>query len=190
MLLSDQEIFDLGIVEGAAPPSEKTYWNNILSYGFSSAGYDVRLGKNFKFQKPKAGKVITISGPSIQEHFRDCWGAMKDSVIIDPGTFVLAHTLEILHMPANVCGVVRDKSTLARLGLAVQNTVLEPGWTGSVTLEISNHNNHPIRLHSGMPIAQIQFEVVRGPVTQTYTGRYQNQPADVVTPIMKEYTYA
>lgn len=185
MLLSDREIDEHAIIENGAPFSAgKMKWNDILSYGFSSAGYDVRLGANFWKQDlwVRHNALIEINQKKIDAHFQSTWAPVKSVVTIEPGTFVLAHTFEILHIPESVCGVVRDKSTLARLGLAVQNTVLEPGWHGSVTLEISNHNKAAIRIESGMPIAQIQFEVIQGEVARPYQGRYQYQKSDVVPP--------
>lgn len=185
MLLSDTEIDKHAIIENGVPfLLGKVKWNDILSYGFSSAGYDVRLGANFWKQDSwvRHNHLIEINQQKIDGHFQHYWAPMKSVVIIEPGSFVLAHTFEILHIPVSVCGVVRDKSTLARLGLAVQNTVLEPGWHGSVTLEISNHNKAAIKIESGMPIAQIQFEVIQGGVARPYQGRYQYQKADVVPP--------
>src|SRR5260221_4426867 len=54
--------------------------------------------------------------------------------------FILASTLEHFKMPDNICATVMDKSTLARRGVALQNTHIDPGWTGFLTLEISNHS--------------------------------------------------
>jgi len=73
-----------------------------------------------------------------------------------------------------VVGIVHDKSSLARRGLAAQNTVLEPGWRGFLTLELTNHGTKPIRLEAGQPIAQILFHTVTG-VVEPYSGKYQDQ---------------
>lgn len=185
MLLSDAEIARYEIVrKGTTLEEGKVKWKNILSYGYSSAGYDARLGSSFMVQPDygRVKRVIDISQDDISKHFAEKWREEHGAVVVHPGTFVLAHTLERFRLPINVIGVVRDKSTLARLGIAVQNTVLEPGWQGSVTLEISNHNRDPIWLEAGMPIAQIQFELIRGPVHRPYSGRYQDQPSSVVPP--------
>lgn len=65
----------------------------------------------------------------------------REAVVLRPGAFALVSTVERLAMPLDCIAVVHDKSTLARLCLAVQNTVVEPGWHGYLTLELSS--NYP-----------------------------------------------
>lgn len=77
-------------------------------------------------------------------------------------------------MPKNVVGIVHDKSTWARRGLAVQNTVIEPGWRGFLTLELTNHGSVPIKIERAMPIAQIVFHFT-DEETVGYEGKYQDQ---------------
>lgn len=115
---------------------------NGMSYGLSSAGYDVRIDQD---------------------------------LMILPGGFSLASTVERFTMPLDLVGIVHDKSTLARMGLTVQNTVIEPGWAGYLTLEITNHGHSLISLPKGSPIAQIIFHVMSSPAEVGYTGKYQDQ---------------
>lgn len=99
-----------------------------------------------------------------------------EDIMLQPGGFVLTSTMEAFNMPENVIGFVHDKSTLARLGIAVQNTVIEPGWRGkSLTLEISNHGSLAREFIKGQPIAQIVFHRLEAPTEQPYAGRYQDQ---------------
>lgn len=95
--------------------------------------------------------------------------------------FILASTIERFEMPLDVRGRVCDKSTLARLGLAVQNTIIEPGWRGHLTLEISNNAHGLIYLPSGSPIAQIEFELLDFPTEQPYEGKYQDQESNPIS---------
>lgn len=94
-----------------------------------------------------------------------------------PDSFCLASSMERFHMPSNLLGIVHDKSTLARLGLAVQNTVIEPGWQGYLTLELTNHGRAILALEAGQPIAQIIFHLLDEPTQVPYSGKYQNQAA-------------
>lgn len=94
-----------------------------------------------------------------------------------PGGFCLASTIERFDMPNDLLGRVADKSTWARRGLAVQNTIIEPGWCGHLTLELSNHGRWFVEIEAGTPIAQIIFELLDEPTEQPYRGRYQDQPA-------------
>jgi dCTP deaminase len=80
-------------------------------------------------------------------------------------------------MPTDVIGFVHDKSTLARFGIAVQNTVIEPGWTGILTIELTNHSDEFLWLTAGQPIAQIVFHELDAPTERPYSGKYQNQEA-------------
>ena len=90
---------------------------------------------------------------------------------LGPGDFVLASTLERFVMPTNVMAQVADKSTWARRGLAVQNTIIEPGWEGWLTLELTNHGTSIISLQEGTPIAQIIFMRLDQPTEQPYEGQ-------------------
>lgn len=99
-----------------------------------------------------------------------------DQVVrLESGEFCLASTVEQFRMTDEVVGVVHDKSTWARRGLAVQNTVIEPGWTGYLTLELTNHGRDTLVFQRGTPIAQILFHYLDRPTEQPYSGKYQNQ---------------
>lgn len=93
--------------------------------------------------------------------------------LIHPGSFLLAASIERFNMPVDVMGIVHDKSSLARRGVAVQNTIIDPGWRGWLTLELTNHGRFPVVLFHGMPIAQVVFHQVWG--AEPYTGKYQDQ---------------
>lgn len=127
------------------------------SYGLTAAGYDIRLGK---IRHPRGDNSIVES----------CW--------LSPGQFTLAASLEFVRIPTDLQVIVHDKSSWARDGLALQNTVLEPGWFGYITLELSNHGRKGIQLMTGMPIAQLVFHQLDRPTDRPYTGKYQNQSAE------------
>ena len=74
---------------------------------------------------------------------------IAEDVTLEPGGFALASTVEKFNMPADMLGIVHDKSTWARLGLALQNTVIEPGWRGFLTLELSNHGSKRLQVYRG-----------------------------------------
>lgn len=92
------------------------------------------------------------------------------------GQFVLGSSLEEFDMPKNLVGLVKDKSSWARQGLSVFNTVIEPGWKGFLTLELKNQSEHFFSILEGDPIAQILF-FTTDETTDGYTGKYQNQEA-------------
>lgn len=95
--------------------------------------------------------------------------------------FSLASSLEKFTIPNDILARVCDKSSWARQGIAVQNTVIEPGWCGYLTLEIAFHpNTGSVTIVEGSPIAQILFERLESPTVVPYTGKYQNQQSGPV----------
>lgn len=99
---------------------------------------------------------------------------------MNPGNFRLTSAEEMFEMPNDVMGVVHDKSSLARRGVAVQNTVIEPGWRGHLTLEITNHGAGILAMLRGSAIAQVLFHRLDEPTEMPYRGKYQDQPAGPV----------
>lgn len=100
--------------------------------------------------------------------------------------FILGSSVERFCMPKDVLGIVHDKSTLARRGLSVFNTVIEPGWEGYLTLELKNQGIDIINLPDLCPIAQIVFHRLDSPTHFPYTGKYQNQEAGPKEPIHEQ----
>jgi dCTP deaminase len=94
-----------------------------------------------------------------------CWGR-------------LASIIEYLYLPNDMSAEVKDKSTNARMFVLVQNTIIEPGWFGYLTLELTRFLPWPIKLKRGTPIAQIVFHQLDEPTDQPYVGKYQNQGID------------
>lgn len=110
-----------------------------------------------------------------------------ETVYMPPGSFSLASSIERFTMPLDVLGVVHDKSTWARRGIAIQNTVIEPGWRGHLTLEITNHHHKAVSIYAGDPIAQIIFHRLEEPVKHGYSGKYQDQEAGAQAARMERY---
>ena len=92
-----------------------------------------------------------------------------------PGEFKLASTVEYFDMPPDVLAYVKDKSSFARRGLSLFNTVIEPGWRGFLTLELKNQGDLEFVIEKGAPIAQIVFHRLEAATDQPYDGRYQDQ---------------
>jgi dCTP deaminase len=89
--------------------------------------------------------------------------------------FVLASTVERFDIPHDVLAQVCDKSSWARRGIAVQNTIIEPGWRGHLTIELTNYSGAPVEIEAGDPIAQIIFFRLEEPTVLPYEGKYQDQ---------------
>lgn len=101
---------------------------------------------------------------------------IRESVMLDRTCRVaLASTLDEFQMPEDMVGVVHDKSTWARKWLSVQNTIIEPGWRGWLTLELVYNGNGVLMIPAGAGIAQVLFSRLAEPAA--YDGKYQDQEA-------------
>jgi dCTP deaminase len=109
---------------------------------------------------------------------------VRESILLHPfRRFALASTVERFRMPDDLVGIVHDKSTWARQGLSVQNTVVEPSWEGWLTLELFYAGWGFLRIPAGAGIAQVMFHQITEPAR--YRGKYQNQPNRPVDAIME-----
>lgn len=101
---------------------------------------------------------------------------LAEALAVEPdGSYMLASSAELFNMPHDLVARVCDKSTWARRGLFVQNTVIEPGWRGHLTLEITYHGKRMEYVPPGTPIAQVLFETLDEPTDLPYEGKYQDQ---------------
>jgi dCTP deaminase len=107
-----------------------------------------------------------------------------ESFVIHPGEFCLGRTLEWVELPDDVVARVEGKSSLGRLGLIVHATAgfVDPGWKGTLTLELNNLTRVPIKLYPGLPIAQLSFMALDRPAERPYGSpelgsHYQGQVA-------------
>ncbi|WP_327678878.1 dCTP deaminase [Kitasatospora sp. NBC_00458] len=105
-----------------------------------------------------------------------------DAFILHPGEFVLASTYEVISLPDDVASRLEGKSSLGRLGLLTHSTAgfIDPGFSGHVTLELSNVATLPIKLYPGMKIGQLCLFRLSSPSehpygSERYGSRYQGQ---------------
>jgi dCTP deaminase len=146
----------------------------VISYGVSSYGYDVRVGRRFKvFTNARCAVVDPKHFDPAS--FVDIEG---DFCLIPPNSFALAETVEYLEIPRDVIAICVGKSTYARCGIIVNVTPLEPEWRGKVTIEISNTTPLPAKIYAGEGIAQILFFRTDASCRTSYAdkqGKYQDQ---------------
>lgn len=157
------------------PFAEESLRPGVISYGVSSYGYDVRVGRNFKVFTNVYGALIDPKNFS-PNAFVDIEG---DSCIIPPNSFALAATVEYFEIPRNVLATCLGKSTYARCGIIVNVTPLEPEWRGKITIEISNTTPLPAKIYANEGIAQILFFKTEAVCEKSYAdkkGKYQDQP--------------
>jgi dCTP deaminase len=144
---------------------------------------DVRLGDSFRVFHNHRVTAIDLRDPP---------GNLTEEVtiepdepfVIHPGEFCLGRTLEWVELPDDLVSRVEGKSSIGRLGLIVHATAgfVDPGWRGTLTLELNNLTRVPIKLYQGLPIAQLSFMALDSPAERPYGSpglgsHYQGQTA-------------
>lgn len=119
----------------------------------------------------------------------------EEPFVLHPGEFVLAATLEQVTLPDNIAARVEGKSSLGRLGLLTHATAgfIDPGFTGHVTLELSNVATLPIMLWPGMRIGQLCFFQLSSPAEYPYGSQqrgshYQGQRGPTASRSFENFT--
>jgi dCTP deaminase len=122
------------------------------------ASVDLKLGTSFRvFHNHRLPAIDLAQPPSgVTEHVQIEENA---NFVIHPGEFVLGTTVEWVELPDDIVARIEGKSSLGRLGLIVHATAgfVDPGFSGTLTLEITNLTRVPIVLWPGKPIAQLSF---------------------------------
>ena len=142
-----------------------------VSFGLGEAGYDIRIKQEIRFRAGYCNERTVVRLEPEFVHLID--GCDELAKRIRYGRFALASAIEEFQMPSNLVGVVHDKSTWARKGLSVFNTVIEPGWKGFLTLELVFHGYGELTIPAGAGIAQVLFHQTILPAQ--YEGKYQDQ---------------
>ena len=133
------------------------------------ASIDVRLDRYFRLFDNHRYSVIDPAHP--QPHLtRQVEASDHDPFVLHPGEFVLGATYEKVELCADIAARLEGKSSLGRLGLLTHSTAgfIDPGFSGHVTLELSNTATMPILLYPGMRIGQLCFFTLSSPAQAPY----------------------
>jgi dCTP deaminase len=145
------------------------------------ASVDLRLGTSFRLLVNHTATCIDPfdSAPDLT---REIVVPDGDPFVLHPGEFVLGTTVETLSLPDNLVARVDGKSSLGRWGLLIHATAgfVDSGFTGEVTLELSNVATLPVKLWPGMKIGQVSFMELDAPSLRPYGhpelgSKYQGQ---------------
>ncbi len=168
MILSDFDIF--GQIESGRltikPFEKETVRENGMDFRLANEiAHHVDHGKDF------------VLDPTDSEHVAETYKVTKNArnLIISPGEQVLLSTKEEIGMPDDLVGFVELRSTWARHGLSMPPTIIDAGFHGTITLEVSNNAPYKIRLNPSTRFAHIIFIKTNSKVAGAYKGRYQGQ---------------
>jgi|SRR5215475_624296 len=174
MLLSDR---DIRAEVAAGRLGLEPYEGELLQ----PSSVDVRLDRYFRVFN---NQQYTHIDPSLQQDDLTTLVEPKDDepFVLHPGEFALGSTLEVVSLPDDLAGRLEGKSSLGRLGLLTHSTAgfIDPGFTGHITLELSNVATLPIILWPGMKIGQLALFRLTSPAEHpygaaVYGSRYQGQ---------------
>lgn len=182
-MLSDRDIrahLESGeiVIESDSAMDQRLPYDDSL---IQPASVDVRLSNRFRTFANSRLAMIKATAPP--EDLTDLIIIPEDEdFILHPGEFVLASTIERITLPNHIASRLEGKSSMGRIGLMIHSTAgyIDPGWTGDITLELSNVARIPIALTPGMKIGQLSFIPLTSPCERPYGSpalgsRYQGQ---------------
>jgi dCTP deaminase len=153
----------------------------LEDYQVQPASIDLRLGRHFLKLDENTLEALTLDSelPYVKIE--------KDEIIIPPHSFLLATTVEFIRLPSNVTAFVEGRSSIGRIGLFIQNAGwVDPGFEGTITLELFNANRLPLKLAAGRRICQIVFAQMDQPTRRPYAGKYQGQRGTVGSRVYRD----
>lgn len=156
------------------------------------ASVDVRLGTRFHLLRRTEGSGLdpgSATQSEVEEGQEDVVVPIGKKLWLHPGQFVLGATLEYLRFPDDLAADVVSRSSWGRIGLLVATAVMvQPGYRGTLTLELVNHGDGPIALYPGSRIAQLVVHQIAEPDKSPYSGKYVGSTGPQVSHLAKERT--
>lgn len=156
----------------------------VVSYGVSSYGYDVRLDNNVDHIRIFSNVKVTEINPKkmTEDNFYQPTVLVDEDggeyVLIPPHSYLQAPTVEYFDIPRDIMVVVLGKSTYARSGVVCNVTPIEPGFKGTVVIELANVTSSHVRCYLNEGVAQFLFFQGNEPCGLSYAdkgGKYQGQ---------------
>lgn len=146
------------------------------------ASVDLRLGREFlEFQRTNIPCIHPGTEAETDEYVEETVVPEDGEFILHPGDFVLGTTHERVEVPSDLIAHVQGRSSLGRLAVVIHATagIIDPGYRGQITLELSNLGTAPVALTPGMRISQLTFTELKNPAERPYGeergSKYQGQ---------------
>jgi len=184
-MLADYEIKRFALEKKMIEPFDEKSVGKVISYGLSSYGYDYRISDEFFVPNPQYKGIIDPKNVS-SELFTT---VRKETIEIAPNSYILAKSYEYFRIPRDILIISFGKSTLARSGVIVNVTPLEPEWEGYLTISIGNLSPYPVKLYAFEGIGQLVFLRGENVCETSYKdkkGKYQAQKKITVSKVKDE----
>lgn len=156
------------------------------------ASIDMRLGSTFQvYDTARATFIDPRDAESVNNCMRTVEVQKDEPFILHPGAFALGVTQEHVEVPDDLVAEVTGRSSLGRLGIIVHATagLVDPGFHGNITLELSNLSPLAVKLWPGMRIAQLVILDLSSPAQNPYQGKYQGDTTAVASRIAEDKDY-
>ncbi|WP_246987066.1 dCTP deaminase [Halorientalis marina] len=191
MILSDADILRrLGDGDLVIEPLED------VDLQVQPASVDLRLGREFlEFQHANIPCIHPNSEQEVDEYVAETHVDEGGEFILHPGDFVLGTTVERVEIPPDLIAHVEGRSSLGRLAIVVHATagLCDPGFSGKITLELSNLGTAPVALTPGMRISQLTFTELKTPADRPYGeergSKYQDQSGPQASKIQGDHEF-
>lgn len=170
----------------AEPTDRRLVVTPLLSGGqVQSGSLDVRLGTDFILLKRSArGPIDPLAGSAVSDFQERVSVDVGGRMILHPNQLVLGATLEYLSVPRDLMAYVIGRSSWGRLGLMVATAIMvQPGYRGSLTLELANLADTPVYLYPGVRVAQLVFHGLESPAAP-----YSQPAAKYQAPVGPEFS--
>lgn len=174
LILSDRDISE-------SLSSGKLVIDPIGDGQIQPASVDLRLGSHYlKLDEHKMESITMDTPPAYVDLF-------SEEIVMPPHSFLLATTMEFIRLPNDLTAFVEGRSSIGRLGLFIQNAGwVDPGFEGTLTLELYNANRLPLKFSAGRRICQLVLARLSTPCKNAYHGKYQSQRGTVGSRIFQD----
>jgi len=160
------------------------------------ASIDLRLGREFlEFQHANIPCIHPNSENEVDEYVDETIVDEDGEFILHPGDFVLGTTHERVEIPDDLIAHVQGRSSMGRLAVVIHATagIIDPGYRGQITLELSNLGTAPVALTPGMRISQVLFTRLSSPAERPYGdergSKYQDQSGPQASRIQGDHEF-
>ena len=161
------------------------------------ASVDLRLGREFlEFKRTNIPCIHPNSEQEVDEYVEETHVEADEEFILHPGDFVLGTTRERVEIPPDLLGTVQGRSSLGRLAVVIHATagIVDPGYRGQITLELSNLGTAPVALQPDMRISQVIFTELKTPASEPSGSdrgsKYQDQAGPQASRIQSDEEFS
>lgn len=151
----------------------------------NGASVDLRLGTEFKVSVPTRSALLGIVEEPIEQFFQSTYRSFGEDFILHPNQLVLVNTFEYVRIPNDIVGIISTRSSLNRLGLNVTSLV-QPGYAGTLTLQLENNGTNAINLTCGMRLVQLVLFSSESAVTEAYISNTVSKYISNTSPVLSQ----